>query len=76
LRAPDDRRILNTVKVIDELLRVKLPHGPEWYRYNGDGYGEHDGSHIVFEAAQPTAPIRNAAAGMQLEGRFTAIERR
>jgi len=45
LRAPDDPRILNTVKVIDTLLRVQLPQGPCWYRYNGDGYGEHaDGS--------------------------------
>ena len=42
LRAPDDPRILNTIKVIDALLRVKLPQGPCWYRYNGDGYGEHD----------------------------------
>jgi glucoamylase len=45
LRAPDDPRILNTIKVIDELLRVQLPTGPAWYRYNFDGYGEHeDGS--------------------------------
>jgi len=45
LRAPDDPRILNTIKVIDALLKVELPHGPCWYRYNGDGYGEHqDGS--------------------------------
>src|SRR5262245_4861318 len=45
LRAPDDPRIENTVKVIDDLLRVDLPGGPCWYRYNGDGYGEHeDGS--------------------------------
>jgi glucoamylase len=45
LRAPEDPRILNTIKVIDELLRVKLPQGPAWYRYNNDGYGEHeDGS--------------------------------
>jgi glucoamylase len=45
LRAPNDPRILNTIKVIDELLRVKLPQGPAWYRYNNDGYGEHeDGS--------------------------------
>ncbi|HET7441786.1 MAG TPA: glycoside hydrolase family 15 protein, partial [Terriglobales bacterium] len=45
LRAPDDPRILNTVKVIDALLLAKLPQGPCWYRYNGDGYGEHeDGS--------------------------------
>jgi len=45
LRAPDDPRILNTIRVIDALLRVQLPKGPCWYRYNGDGYGEHkDGS--------------------------------
>ncbi len=41
LRAPDDPRILNTIKVIDALLRIKLPQGPCWYRYNDDGYGEH-----------------------------------
>ena len=45
LRAPDDPKILNTIRVIDALLRVKLPHGYFWYRYNDDGYGEHaDGS--------------------------------
>ena len=45
LRAADDPRILNTVKVIDALLQINLPAGPCWYRYNGDGYGEHrDGS--------------------------------
>jgi len=45
LRAPDDPHILSTIKVIDALLKVNLPQGPCWYRYNGDGYGEHeDGS--------------------------------
>jgi len=45
LRAPDDPRILNTLRAIDALLSVELPQGPCWYRYNGDGYGEHkDGS--------------------------------
>jgi glucoamylase len=45
LRAHDDPRIMSTIKVIDEVLRVQLPQGPAWYRYNGDGYGEHeDGS--------------------------------
>jgi glucoamylase len=42
LRAPDDRRIRDTVRVIDALLKVDLPAGPCWRRYNGDGYGEHD----------------------------------
>ena len=41
LRAADDPHIVNTVKVIDALLKVETPHGPAWYRYNDDGYGEH-----------------------------------
>lgn len=45
LRAADDPRIVNTVKVIDALLKVETPFGPAWHRYNDDGYGEHeDGS--------------------------------
>ncbi|HZB95318.1 MAG TPA: glucan 1,4-alpha-glucosidase [Herpetosiphonaceae bacterium] len=45
LRAPDDPRILDTVKVIDALLKVETPYGPSWHRYNNDGYGEQeDGS--------------------------------
>lgn len=42
LRAADDPRILNTVQVIDALLKVDLPAGPCWHRYNADGYGEHE----------------------------------
>ncbi len=42
LRDPNDRRILNTVKVIDHLLKVNTPWGPAWRRYNDDGYGEHE----------------------------------
>ncbi|MGX5825873.1 glucan 1,4-alpha-glucosidase [Mesorhizobium sp. 43Arga] len=41
LRSADDPRIVDTVKVIDAQLRRALPQGPLWYRYNGDGYGEH-----------------------------------
>jgi glucoamylase len=41
LRAPSDPRIRNTLRVIDALLKVELPGGPCWRRYNGDGYGEH-----------------------------------
>ncbi len=42
LRAADDPRIINTVKVIDALLKTPTPTGPVWHRYNQDGYGEHD----------------------------------
>jgi len=41
LRAPDDPRIIDTVKLIDALLKVETPNGPAWHRYQGDGYGEH-----------------------------------
>ena len=45
LRDANDPRILNTVKVVDALLKVETPFGPAWHRYNDDGYGEHeDGS--------------------------------
>jgi glucoamylase len=45
LRAADDPRILDTIKVIDALLKTEMPEGEIWHRYNGDGYGEHeDGS--------------------------------
>ncbi len=45
LRSADDPLILDSIKVIDALLKVDTPSGPCWHRYNGDGYGEHeDGS--------------------------------
>lgn len=45
LRSPADPRIVNTLRVIDHFLKVELPTGPGWHRYNDDGYGEHaDGS--------------------------------
>lgn len=45
LRAAEDPRIVNTVKVVDRRLRCELPQGPLWRRYDDDGYGEHaDGS--------------------------------
>lgn len=45
LRDPDDPLVRDTLKLVDELLRVELPQGPCWYRYTGDGYGEHRDGH-------------------------------
>lgn len=42
LRHPDDPKILNTIKVIDQILKLDTPEGPCWHRYNMDGYGEDD----------------------------------
>ncbi len=45
LRAADDPRIVNAVRVIDAQLKSETATGPVWHRYNQDGYGEHeDGS--------------------------------
>ncbi len=45
LRSANDPRVVNTLRVIDHLLKVDTPQGPAWHRYNQDGYGEHaDGS--------------------------------
>ncbi|MEP6764448.1 MAG: glycoside hydrolase family 15 protein [Gemmatimonadaceae bacterium] len=41
LRDANDPRMLNTVKVIDALLRSETNTGPTWLRYNEDGYGEY-----------------------------------
>jgi glucan 1,4-alpha-glucosidase len=40
IRDPHEDVIENSVAVVDETIRVETPHGPGWYRYNGDGYGE------------------------------------
>jgi glucoamylase len=42
LRRADDPRIVNSLRVVDALLRVETPAGPLYHRYNEDGYGEHE----------------------------------
>jgi glucoamylase len=42
LRAPDDPIVLDSVQVIDKVLKVDTPMGPAWHRYNHDGYGERE----------------------------------
>ncbi|HLR24237.1 MAG TPA: glycoside hydrolase family 15 protein, partial [Fodinibius sp.] len=42
LRAADDPKIQNTIKVIDAVLKADTPNGACWHRYNNDGYGEHE----------------------------------
>lgn len=45
LRSPDDPIVTGTLALVDGMLRADTPYGPSWYRYNDDGYGEHnDGS--------------------------------
>jgi glucoamylase len=55
LRRADDPLIVDSVKVVDALIKANTPSGPGWYRYNGDGYGEHmDGA--AFDGAGQGRP--------------------
>lgn len=40
--APDDPLIVDSVKVIDRILKVETPYGVTYHRYNHDGYGQRD----------------------------------
>jgi glucoamylase len=39
---PDDPLILDSLRVVDSVLKVDTPAGPCWRRYNHDGYGQRD----------------------------------
>ncbi len=43
--AADDPIVVDSIAVVDSVLKRDLPQGPCWRRYNFDGYGQHgDGS--------------------------------
>jgi glucoamylase len=42
IRRPDDPLIVDSLKVVDAVLKVETPFGPCWHRYNHDGYGQRD----------------------------------
>lgn len=39
---PGDPLILDSIRVVDHVLKVSTPHGPCWRRFNNDGYGPRD----------------------------------
>jgi glucoamylase len=42
IRRSDDPIIVDSLKVVDAVLKVETPFGPCWRRYNHDGYGQRD----------------------------------
>jgi glucoamylase len=40
IRRADDPLVVDTLKVVDAVLRIETPYGPCWRRYNHDGYGQ------------------------------------
>jgi glucoamylase len=46
--APDDPLIVDSLRVVDAILKVDTLYGPCWHRYNHDGYGQRsDGGPFV-----------------------------
>jgi glucoamylase len=41
LRSAHDPRVQDTIKVVDQVLKVMTPSGAVYHRYNEDGYGEY-----------------------------------
>ncbi|WP_276270737.1 glycoside hydrolase family 15 protein [Haloarcula litorea] len=52
----DDETVRNTAREYDDDIMVETPHGPGWYRYTGDGYGE--------KRVQPGAPWQPDETGV------------
>jgi glucoamylase len=42
IRKPDDSLIVDSLRVVDAVLKVETPFGPCWHRYNHDGYGQRE----------------------------------
>jgi glucoamylase len=40
VRRPDDPLMIDSLTVVDHVLKRDLPQGPGWLRYNYDGYGQ------------------------------------
>ncbi len=42
VRRADDPLIVDSLRVVDSVLKMETPFGPCWHRYNHDGYGQRD----------------------------------
>ena len=83
IRRPDDPLIVDTIKVIDHVLKINTPFGPCWRRYNHDGYGQRkDGGPFVGFGQGRAWPILTGerahyelAAGHDVTDLIRAMER-
>jgi glucoamylase len=64
IRAANDPIVLNTLKIIDDVLKVDTPSGPAWHRYNHDGYGQQrDGGSFSFYGVGRAWPLLTGERG-------------
>ncbi|HEY9680374.1 MAG TPA: glycoside hydrolase family 15 protein [Oculatellaceae cyanobacterium] len=78
----DDPLIVNSLKVVDKVLKCDTPFGPAWRRYNNDGYGQQaDGSPFVHYGVGRPWPLLTGerahyelAAGRNVSSYIKALE--
>jgi glucoamylase len=64
IRAPDDPIVLNTLRIVDAVLKVETPAGPSWHRYNHDGYGQQrDGGPFTWYGVGRVWPLLTGERG-------------
>jgi glucoamylase len=83
IRRPDDPLIVDSLKVVDHVLKMDTPYGPCWRRYNHDGYGQRkDGGPYMGWGQGRAWPLLGGerghyelAAGRDVRPFITAIEK-
>jgi len=83
IRRPDAGVILESLRVVDVVLKVETPAGPCWRRYNHDGYGQRDdgGSYQAWGVGRPWPLLTGErghyelAAGRESAPYLRALER-
>ncbi len=83
VRRADDPLIVNSLQVVDKILKIDTPYGPCWRRYNHDGYGQRkDGGPYIGYGQGRAWPILTGerahyelAAGHDLKPLLRAMER-
>jgi len=83
VRRHDDPLIIDTLMVVDAVLRIETPYGPCWRRYNHDGYGQRkDGGPYIGYGQGRAWPILTGerahyelAAGNDISFFISAMER-
>ena len=83
VRRADDPLIVDSLKVVDHILKIDTPYGPCWRRYNHDGYGQQkDGEPFIHYGQGRAWPILTGerahyelAAGHDVRPYVKAMER-
>ena len=83
VRRAEDPLIVDSLKVVDKILKIDTPYGPCWRRYNHDGYGQRkDGGPYIGYGQGRAWPILTGerahyelAAGRDVKPLLQAMER-